>query len=153
MGWWSKELMGGDTPMDFEDEIYGICKTEKYPENWKPGDGAVEITRESFEQNLPEIIEMLEKAENNDYYDEYAIGYQVLGIMMMGAGASIDEELKSKIIEASNTDGWAKVDEERKKYVDEFHSALMSYDGTPVVITAKGLFQTIAEHLADGKTK
>lgn len=37
MGWWSKDIMGGDTPLDWEDEFYGICEVEKWPEGKRGG--------------------------------------------------------------------------------------------------------------------
>ena len=71
---------------------------------------------------------------------------------MMKTGAPISEELKAEILENSKTDEWASEDEERKQIVEGFHTAIESYDGTPIVIKSRGLFEVMAEHIADGKT-
>ena len=67
--------------------------------------------------------------ENNDYYDEKVISYQVLGVLMMEAGASISKELKNEIIENSKTDLWAANDSERGYFVEKFHDTLSLYEG------------------------
>lgn len=152
MGWWSKDIMGGDSPLDFEDEIFGICAVTKFPDDFNfDEDTPAELKKEDFERNLPAILEMLRKQENDDFYDEFAIGFQVLGVLMMKAGAPISDELKAEIRAASETDSWAKEDPERKEIVDGFHKALEAYDGNPIIIKSRGLFEVIADHLASGK--
>ncbi len=142
MGWWSKDIMGGDSPLDAKDEIYGICKVEEF------GDNGREITREDLEANLPRI---LEKFRGTEYYSDRAISFQVLGVLMMKTGTPIPEELKAEILKNSSADEWASEDEERKQIVEGFHAAIESYDGTPIVIRSRGLFEVIIEHVASGK--
>lgn len=146
MGWWSKDIMGGDSPLDMKDEIFGICEVDEFPED----DSIVSLKKSDFEKNEEKIIEFLRKQKNNPYYDERAIGFQVLGVLMMKAGATISEELKAEILENSKTDSWAKEDDERKAIVDNFHQALEQYNGTPVEIRSKGLFEVINDHLSSG---
>lgn len=146
MGWWSTDIMGGDSPLDAKDEIFGICGVEEF------GDDGRELTKEDFEKNMPQILEFLRGQENNDYYDEKAIGFQVLGVLMMKAGAPISPELKQEILDNSQTDSWAKEDMERGQIVENFHVAIEHYDGAPVIIKSKGLFEAIDEHLSQGKT-
>jgi hypothetical protein len=146
MGWWSKDIMGGDTPLDAKDEIYGICNVEEF------GDEGRELVREDIEANLPKILERFRKAANNDYYSDRAIYFQILGVMMMKTGTPIPEELKIEILENSSTDEWAVEDEERKQIVEGFHTAIKAYDGTPIHIRSRGLFEVIAEHIESGKT-
>lgn len=152
MGWWSKDIMGGDSPLDVEDAIYDICKVEKFPDE---GDTGV-ITPKRFEKHWDEIIKFVRGEENNSYYDEHAIAFQVLGVMMMRVGAPISDDLKKEIIAASQTDAWAydpeHGDEERKAIVDGFHKAIEAYDGTPIVIKSRGLFEVIADRMSKGKT-
>lgn len=140
MGWWSEDIMGGDAPLDFEDEIFEICDTEKFPEEG----GIGKVSAEALENNLDEILAMLERSK--DY-----IGYQVLAVMMMGSGAFISDDVKADMIKGCDDDEWAKDDETRKEKVEALKSAITSYDGkTPVVITSKGLFETIFKHIEDG---
>jgi hypothetical protein len=146
MGWWSKDIMGGDSPLDVKDEIYGICEVDEFPE-----DGShKKISKADLEKHLPKILEFLRKQENNDYYDEKSIGFQVLGVMMMEAGAKISEDLKKEILEESAEDSWAKEDKERDVIVKNFEEALRTYIGKPVVIRSKGLFEVISEKISSG---
>ena len=140
MGWWSKDIMGGDSPLDFEDEIYEICGVDKFPEDH---DGIIELSKSVIETNLVEILEMLPEDDE--------IGFQVLGVLMMKSGAVMNDTLKALILFNSKHDEWAKQDSERQEIIDSFCKAIESYDGTPIVITSKGLFEVIAQHLEDGK--
>lgn len=149
MGWWSKDIMGGDSPLDVEGKIFEICNVEQFPED----DSVGKLTKKDFEKNLPTILEHLRKIENNPYYDEFAIGYQVLGVLMMKCGATIDEDLKIEIRSASETDSWAAEDDERREIVNNFHKALDSYDGTPIEIRSRGLFEVMAQHFSEGKSE
>jgi len=147
MGWWSKDIMGGDSPLDAKDEIYGICGVDEFGDD---GESGREITREDIEAHLPQILEAFRKQENNDYYDEAAIYFQVLGVLMMKTGTPISPELKQEILDNSQTDSWAKEDLERGEIVENFHAAIEKYDGTPIVIRSKGLFEAISDHIENG---
>jgi hypothetical protein len=147
MGWWSKDIMGGDSPLDMESIIYEACEVNQFPEEDEDG-GSLKPSH--FEKHLPKILGLLRAQENNAYYDEHAIGFQVLGVLMMKAGAKIDEELKKEILRASSGDTWAQEDSERKTTVENFHQALEAYDGRPLEIRSRGLFEVIAEKLQSG---
>ena len=144
MGWWSKDIMGGDAPLDFEDEIFKICNIERISGN------SSKLTKEHFEEHLSEILEMLRKQRNNQYYDRFAIGFQVLGVLMMSCGATITDELKTEIKTASETDTWANEDPERKEIINGFHKALNVYNGTPITFQSKGLFEVLTERISSG---
>ena len=147
MGWWSTDIMGGDSPLDVKDEIFEICEVEEFDDN----DGHTDLTKEDLVNNLEKILEYIRKQENNDYYDERAIAFQVLGVLMMKAGAPISEELKAEILKNSKTDSWAQENEERAQIVNLFHQALEVYDGKhPIEIKSRGLFEVMAEHLNSG---
>jgi len=123
MGWWSKDIMGGDSPLDAKDEIFGICEVDEFPDD----DSRVSLKKSDFEKHMPKIMEFLRKEKNNDYYDNRAIGFQVLGVLMMKAGATISEELKAEILENSKTDSWAKEDLERKAIVNRVQFTLINF--------------------------
>ena len=145
MGCWSTDILGGDTPMDFEDEIYDICKVEKFK-----GEKINNIPSEILEKNMVSIMEMINEYDGDD---EWNIGYQVLAVLMLASGSPIRVDLKSNMIKACNDDEWSNDDSERRQKVNALKEAINKYDGkTPIVITSKGLFQTIAENIADGKT-
>lgn len=147
MGWWSKDIMGGDSPLDAKDEIYGICGVDEFDD-----ENGRKLNRKDFETHLPEILESFRKAENNDYYDEKAISFQVLGVLMMQTGTPISAELKQEILDNSQTDSWAKEDMDRGQIVENFHVAIEHYDGIPIVIRSKGLFEAINDHIENGGT-
>jgi hypothetical protein len=141
MGWWSTDIMGGDSPLDFEDEIFDICGVEKFPSKGNRN----ELTREDISDNLGAIVSMIEE----DKY-EPGIGYQVLSVMMMKAGAKIPESLFPLLEDACHTDSWAKESEDRKESVDGLLAALRAYDNeTPIEVRSKGLFEVMAEKLGN----
>jgi hypothetical protein len=139
MGWWSTDIMGGDTPLDFEDAFFGICKVEKFPE----GGGMAKLTKEDLENNLPEIIDMLE-----DTRSEQEIGYQVLAVLMLRAGAKIPERTRGRMEEACHMDDWSHDNAEREIAVGGLLKAIEAYDNkTPIIIKSRGLFEVMAEKL------
>lgn len=143
MGWWSTGIMGGDTPLDFEDEFYGICDIEKFEE-----DSINSIPKGVLAEKLPEILEYIQKTG-----DDMGIGYQVLGVLMMDSGAEISMELKAAMIQSADNDDWASENTERADIMKQFVNSLNVYNGsTRIKITTPGLFETIAKHIADGKT-
>ena len=140
MGWWSSDIMGGDTPLDCKSILYEIVGVDQFSNK--------KLKASHFSTEA--ITQYLEKSEEIDD----TINYQVLGVLMMGAKAPIDESLKTSIIDACENDEWGNEDEERKSKLNEFIDQLKKYDGTSqVIIKSKGLFQTIAEHVKEGKTR
>ncbi len=146
MGWWSTDIMGGDTPLDWEDYFYSICNVEKFPEG---SNGIAPLKKKDIEDNLGAIMAKIEGV--NEFYDK-SIAYQVLTVLMMKAGAVIDDDMKKTFTEWIMKDEWAQEEEERMQAIRGLVDALAKYDSKrPVVIKSKGLFQVIAEHIADGK--
>jgi len=141
MGWWSTDIMGGDTPLDFEDTFYDICGVEKFPE----GGGMAPLTKADLETNLNKIMDFLDA----DKWGESNIGYQVLAVTMLKAGAFISGDLQDFMMQACENDEWAKESDERKIATDGLFNALASYDNEhPIIIKSKGLFEVMAEKLS-----
>ena len=85
-------------------------------------------------------------------YMEPDIGYQVLAVMMMREGASIDPVVKGKMVAAALGDQWAKEDSEREETIHGLVKALRKYNGkTPILVKSRGLFQVMAENLSSEK--
>jgi hypothetical protein len=147
MGWWSTDILGGDTPLDWEDEFYGISKVDKFGGAEK---GKINyIPKDVLEQRQFEFSDLLDAASN---YTEPGIGYQVLAVMMMRAGASIDPVVKGKMVAAALGDQWAKEDSEREETIHGLVKALSQYDGqTPILVKSKGLLEVMAEKLSSEK--
>jgi|694.fasta_scaffold36925_4 hypothetical protein len=140
MGWWSTDIMGGDTPLDFEDQFYDICKVEKFPE----GGGMATLTKKDLESNLSEILAFL----NENRWGESQIGFQVLAVLMLKAGARIDLPVKVRMIEACHLDDWSHENAEREITVGGLLKAIETYDNkTPIIIKSRGLFEVMAEKL------
>lgn len=133
--------MGGDTPLDYEGEICDIAGACTY----EPGK---ELTKEKLEPVLPQVVERL---ESNKWGSE-EIGWQVLGVLAMQHGVELSDEIKSQIVDACLEDEWAQDDEERKSKVMALKEAIERYDGTPIQITSKGLFEVMYEKLG-GKSE
>lgn len=141
MGWWSTDIMGGDSPLDWEGDFYDVCGVDMWIGNkQKP------LTKEILEKN---ISAMVSKVENEKYAEDRNIGFQVIGVLLMKSGSVIDPTLKKKITQACKDDEWAKEDDERKASVNSFMEKLKEYKGeTPVVIKSKGLFEVMAEKIS-----
>ena len=148
MGWWSDDIMGGDTPLDIESFIYDALEVNQFPED---EDGQIRIPKDKF--NYKKIVKYLKGRDSEDYYvtgDGFNIFHQVLGIMMMEAGAPINHTLKNKMIKGAENDEWANEDlenndEGRRDKMDAFISVLGKYGGTPTKINSKGLMETISD--------
>jgi hypothetical protein len=146
MGWWSDDIMGGDTPLDLQSFIYDALGFIKYPED---SDEKVRIPSDGFDYK--KIVKFLKDRDGDDYWlksDTGNIFHQVLGVMMMESGAPISKTLKNKMIKAAQQDEWANEDggdEDRKDKMDAFIAKLKNYDGTSTIIKSAGLIETIGD--------
>jgi hypothetical protein len=131
--------MGGDNPLDFEDEFFGICEVEKFPENGVHN----KLTKENFAKHLDEMLEYIHKSGSDQN-----IGYQVLAVGMLRAGALISGDLQDFMMQACENDEWAQVSEERKLATDGLYNAISSYNNEdPIIVKSKGLFEVMADKL------
>ena len=144
MGWWARDIMGGDAPLDWEDNFYSICKVEKFIEG-PNGPKIAPLKKKDIEDNLGKIMQTLTNTGGS-------IGYQVLSVLMMKAGAVIDQDMKSEFIKRIEADEWAREDEDRKRIIQGLVEALKTYNSkTPIIVRSKGLFEVLAEHISEGK--
>jgi hypothetical protein len=140
MGWWSTDIMGGDTPLDFEDAFFDICNVDKFPE----GGGTASLTKEDFAKHLDKMLE-----EVHRYKDDQNIGYQVLAVLMLKAGAFISGDLQDFMMQACENDEWAMENLDRKRATVKLWEALSMYDNErPIVINSKGLFEVMFEKIS-----
>jgi hypothetical protein len=146
MGWWSTSIMGGDSPLDWEDEIYALSGVEKWQED---SDKMAKIPKGKLEANLPKIIKVIERESGW----EKQIAYQVLGVMLMRSGCEIKETLKANIVSAAHLDDWAQEDTGRRKDCEDFANKIKAYIGKPTEVKSKGLFEVFAEAIRDGQNE
>jgi hypothetical protein len=144
MGWWSTSIMGGDSPLDWEDEIYALSGVEKWQED---SDKMAKIPKGRLEANLPKILKVIGRTKGWDNQ----IGHQVLGVLIMRSGCDMDEALKTEIISAAENDEWAQEDTSRRKDCEDFANKIKAYMGKPTEVKSKGLFEVFAEAIKDGQ--
>lgn len=146
MGWWSTDIMGGDTPLDYKDAFYDICGVDEFPETGV----RINLTREDIETHLNEMVEFLDKNK----WGDSDIGYQVLGVLLLRAGATINGDLRDFIMQACENDEWAAEDDRRLAATTNLFNAIRDYEnGIPVRITSKGLFEVMFDKLSNDSSK
>lgn len=144
MGWWSADVMGGDTPLDIVAEIARTCDLEYHPENAFGVLGDYAFTKELLEKKTDAIFKLLNSGKF--YCDEIDVGMQVFGVILMSVGADISDELKIRITRAARNDTWAvEGDKERQDYMNKFANSLEQYNGEPTEYRTTTLFQKFQE--------
>ena len=152
MGWWSATIMGGDTPLDGEYIIFKFLGIKSDDNCEYDPVKAKELLTTRQEDVLAHINDEIEEY-NRDIYK------QVLGVLIMRYGSTFDEDTKTAVISAAQSDSdWKEdVDEdneydpERAKYISDFIDKINQYQTQPTEIQQEGLFQKIAEHMDSGK--
>jgi len=144
MGWWSTDILGGDTPLDYEEDIKEIISGGYLTDK--------DITAEQFE-NMDEVFVNNKIDTIAQTKDEKSIAYQVLAVIGMRVGARISMQLKILMLSHIRQDEWQHEDYDRRVIIENLMNTLKTYDGTaPVKINSKGLLEVYAEHRANGKT-
>ena len=135
MGWWSTDIMGGDSPLDVEDAFFEIAQVQKFPMSG----GIATLSKEAVEKNMKAFI--AEVKRHADYQPE--IAWQVLAVAVLHSGAKLTKTVKTKMIDACDNDEWSLESRERRESVSSLKKALLQYTGTPIQINSKGLFEVI----------
>lgn len=159
MGWWSATIMGGDRPLDiisdFEDiilkankkELKKLWKEQRLQEDFNDED-TTQFNNTHLDKALPELIKHINTLENDEYYDDHAIGGEVLGVIIMEYQAKMSTKTRNLILKCCDEDEWAKNNPERKQYVDDLRQKITAYDGKEsVFVEQEGLFDAITKKL------
>jgi len=160
MGWWSKDILGGDTPLDMMWAFEKEFDTDSlYPlENWS------NYTRTKVKQAIDNdkggFWRAVRKAEEMAGHEGTQIALQVAAVIWLNSGAKIDGLYMSSFIKAAQEDVWAKEDEERKTVMDNLIENIKNYyeaqqkGMTDVFITvsSEGLLEKIDQHICKGHT-
>lgn len=171
MGWWSANVMGGDTPYDYRGDFEGLCGIgssfwDRFQDAGLTKKGQ-KLLQTRYNKNLTKLVNYIEKkiAGGSFRADDYTnIAYQVLGAQLMECGANFPDWLRGRCIEAAIDDEWSQdqaeddsLPEEKK---DRFH-AMLSYiddvlnyeDGKPTELSSPdmGLMFQIATKLSKGE--
>lgn len=154
MGWWSATILGGDPAYDCRGTYLDVMDLddEGDSDHFWFATFTMRTYRKKVNDNLPKLLTAARKLEAESY--DVGIAGQVLGAMIMEVGAKMPAVVQKFILKCANKDEWATESEERKKYIDDFIAKVTSYPpkgGVIVELACEGLFEKIAEHLAEGK--
>jgi hypothetical protein len=136
MGWWSTDIMGGDTPLDYRCEIYEMVGISDY----------YDVSREVKKEKLKSLIPLIENEtifKDDDYIP--VIGFQVLAVELMDNEVSISDKAKKVLIRNIKKDDWN--DKERIKTINALVDKVKNYTGERIIVKSKGLFEVINDKL------
>lgn len=147
MGWWSTDIMGGDTPLDFKSAILdqiGLDEFKAKPEQIRKAFDSLD--EKTLREVIPAIVNEWGCGDpGGDFYkNEVSIGFQVLAVLMMESGARISPGIQGLMDVRIMDDDWAKEDDERKGKIKHLLQTLRSYSGEPVEVKSKGLLEVLA---------
>lgn len=160
MGWWSTDIMGGDSPLDWQGVLYDKLDIPYFDEehtNVGTHDGVSEIKPEEMNRKVQNNLIQYILDSTQASFDKWgecnsrSIGMQVLSLMIMKSGAKMTKKNKNELSKWIRIDEWATEDHERKDHIDDLLYTIHKYDGTPMYYKGKGLFQTIGEALSGQK--
>lgn len=156
MGWWSATILGGDAPYDYRGAFIDLMGCDdsgpRDTNHFWFGTYTIRTYRKKMNENLEKIYNRARKYDEEAYY--VGVPGQVLGAMILELGAKMPKKVRKFIIESAEKDDWAKQDEERKKYIDDFIEKVKAYPergGKVVELAREGLMGKIEEHLSKGK--
>ena len=157
MGWWSEDIMGGDFPLDIVDFIEDVFDIDD--ENFiypmvDMNDYVKDRSKDLINANTVQEIfrKVLVRAGDwiGDDGEDKNIFLQVYALIAMAVGADISDEDKelfiASAVEEDDIEDWSNPDA-RRKVLDNFKETVRAYDGTPVVVGSKGLFEAMGEAL------
>jgi len=143
MGWWSKTIMGGDTPLDFKSEFFDLAGVDQFNDKRPKVKKAFEESQDKFIKGIDKVLKRwgCGKIGSEYYNDQKSIGFQVLAVQMMTHGCVIKEELKGLMLEWIVKDVWASQDPEREQRIKELVETLKNYNNKPTSIKSEGLLE------------
>jgi hypothetical protein len=150
MGWWSKTIMGGDTPLDFKSEFFDLAGVDQFNDKGPKVKKAFDESQDKFIKGIDKVLKRWGCGKTgSDYYnDKKSIAFQVLAVQMMETGCIIKEDIRSLMLEWIPKDGWAAEDDERKEKIDKLLESLNGYTGKPTGTEYEGLLDKIYEKMA-----
>src|SRR6478735_9178130 len=108
MGWFSKGILGGDEPMDYESDIAEILGFNYYNDDNKE----LFFTKENLEKYQVEIFNKFKSDDSS------IIAFQTLSCFMVEVGAKFEPYILDKCIDCLERDDWKNTDLERKYHID-----------------------------------
>lgn len=147
MGWFSKHIMGGDSPMD---AIAGIMNKIGMNDTTRASKRIAKALTEKQDELLKWAIK---DGKPMRKYGEEWVKVQVLGVTMIKHGATISDKTMKKLLEACDKDQWAEQALERAIYIKDFRGILEAYNNTPTeeTIDHKKIFGVTHDDWRNGK--
>jgi len=149
MGWWSTDILGGDSPLDWKSALYNKIDIQ-YEDNFgyrtlKPND----MSNKTQNNLIQYVLESTQKSFDEwGECDSRSIAMQVIALMVIESGAKVTKKNKKELSKWIKLDDWATEDDERKDNIDDLLSVIKEYDSTPMIYQGKGLFQKLAETIS-----
>ena len=151
MGWWSADILGGDTPLDmmwtFED-FFSLDRGALYPlEAWtKETRSKVKFYIESDRDGFYEAIDRAKRIAGDNGEE---VATQVAAVIWLNSGAHMNGAAKNSLIKAARNDVWANEGDntERKAVMDTLIKHIRNYDGGWLTVNSEGLFEVISKKL------
>jgi hypothetical protein len=143
MGRWSYDILGGDTALDARNLIFEVCDIEQFTEGETEDDVTEnELPAEVLSEKYGTIARTFGEVMPDDY-NECII---VLGYMMMQRGAAMTGNFVVALFEAIDKDmqAWKGFDE-RLDTLQKFKDLVSNYDGKPVELHSRTVFDAFAE--------
>lgn len=151
MGWWSVDVLGGDTPLDniaSMEKVIGVGRVYPVSESYWEENHLGASVKTAIESNLEKLSEWCKPTSGEIKYDDKEgpmIRLQVLGVVAMAAGAKIPAALKKQIVSAARNDPWAQEDGSRREAMDNLVFTINAYQGKPVFVNSRGLFEMMSK--------
>lgn len=152
-GWWSADILGGDTPLDFLSVIGRTIgardvidlPTAQQPENLS---GWV-FTRKLLEK--PSVVKKLIKRYKRTGYNKDVMG-QVIGVIYLWTGAEMPEKIRQIALDAAAADAWAREGgEDRERRIHDFRQAILEHrSGQRTELKDEGLVRTMLDKAMGG---
>lgn len=157
MGWWGFNVMEGDAPLDgmgfIVESLSGISNDAlRDADDWDAAsaDRDAKANEKLMTGEYTDVIAAI-IAGSCRYCDTHIL-LQVLGEMIMVAGAPMTDAMRTIAITAATDDVWAPHNGFRKAAMQAYIERVKAYNGTAIPSTNRGLLDTIHEALSEGNT-
>jgi len=101
MGWWSSAVMGGDPSFDW---LIDFEKALGLDPDHTRDEAENKVIAKQLEQKESDLVSILGLPSEYKDEQEYRVGWQVLGYLMLRCGAFFTKETRDRIIDAAMKD-------------------------------------------------
>lgn len=150
MGWWSKTVLGGDTPMDYIGDLEHIAGLTDEDEDLTKKQVKAKIT-----SNLIKLFAHAKKVDEDEDFHYKGIMPQVFGVLVCSYGVPITIGMKNFILEGIKNDEWSRTDKNRLRFMNHFKRQIKRYKLTGsqrgIQVASESLLDAINSDISEGK--